>query len=105
MKLFHHFLFLLLCTIYFYCSSSGGDDSSADCIAYSIYVSDNCDCESYNCKLEFWTTKEEYERLLNILNASTETCTYVTGKNFQGNAFEGYLLELNILNIEPCLSG
>ena len=86
------------------CSKGDRDDSPRDCIAYSVYVSDNCDCDNFSCKSDYWTTIEEYNRLLTILNGSSEPCKYIYANDWKGIAFEGYLLELNILNIEPCLT-
>lgn len=82
---------------------SNDDDTTGDCKVYAVDVSDNCDCDSYSCKSQYWTTPAEYDRLQGILNSSSEPCLYIQAVDRNGNAFEGYLIALNILNYEPCL--
>ena len=71
-------------------------NSTENCRWNVAYISENCDCDyTTKCSSSYFIYDTENERLMNILNESTDPCVYVTGKDNQGNSFEGYLLELN----------
>lgn len=72
-------------------------NSNEDCRWNVAYISENCECDytSKECSTPYFIYDTENERLMNILNESTDPCVYVLGKDNQGNSFEGYLLELN----------
>lgn len=85
---------------FFYCSKS---DNDKECIGYSVYISDDCNCDNWDCESVFILTKIEYNRLLNIQNESLEDCVIVSGKGDPlgsadgvDNSFQGYLLKLSI---------
>jgi hypothetical protein len=64
---------------------------------YSVFVSDDCDCtyQDFNCGNIHFIKEVEYNRLLNILNASSEQCVYINSNDTLKEDFEGYLIELN----------
>ncbi len=77
--------------------SCSKDDDKQDepCYLKSVWVSDNCDCtyQDFNCGMLYFISEEEYNRLLSILNTSTEPCIYIYSNDGMKD-FEGYLIEL-----------
>ena len=96
-------LFVILTIVFFGCSNTSEPPTPNDCMIYGVYVASDCDCDNYGCKSEYWITKEEYNRLLNIVNASPDPCIYIYGISIIGNDFEGYPSEFFTGKYDPCL--
>jgi len=88
--------FLVLCLSFFFLFCS--KDIINESFGYTVYVSDNCDCayDDYVCVKTYPVSKAEYNKLLGILNDSTESCNYIYSKEYKtGIDFEGYLIKLD----------
>ncbi|HEY5688678.1 MAG TPA: hypothetical protein VIS27_10290 [Yeosuana sp.] len=96
-------LFAILTLVCFGCSNTSESPTVNDCKIYVVYVSSDCNCNNSICNSDYWITTEEYNRLLNIVNTSSEPCVYIYGTSFYGDNFQGYLLEFYTGNYDPCL--
>ena len=93
MKIKYIFLVIFLSLYFSYCSKSDESPTPTPCVAYCVILYDDCPDGGFKDWIK--VEKSEYDRLLNILNESTEACVYVNTINWpQGNSFEGYLTDV-----------
>ncbi len=93
-------IFLLIFSfVIFNCNKDDGGDEP--CIIYSAHISDNsdeCDCALPQCGRGYNLAEDEYIRLLNIFENSSDACIYVQGESWTEVSFEGYLNKIRIVD-------
>lgn len=102
MKLKYIILAFLTSLLFLFCSKSDsepfdwntglGDLNLHGLWVYDI-IYDDCNCPlefELDCQNLFFMKQEEKERLMKIIEQSTDSCIYIIGVNNGGDTFEGY---------------
>lgn len=103
-----HLLFLLISVTLFCCTPEENQDfllglteeNLPDNTYGYVDISNDCDCfeqEFYwNCYDSYYLFKEEYNRILEIIDQSNNPCIYVQGRDVKNKTFEGFVLNYGL---------
>jgi hypothetical protein len=89
-------LIILVFTMCFFSLSCSKDDvdEKETCYFYSVKISDDCNCDNWECEELYFILENEYNRLKIILDNSNDNCPFVNGITSTGENFSGNLLRI-----------